>query len=289
MGIKDILPNKLLADYIKCFRVIHMLPTTSIYQFSKFYVPKPEMVLHSIIRGVQKIRPSTDLTNELTFKCFVSGQQTQPFTFYNNGELLNFQIVFAPTAFFNLIKIPSCELTNTFIDADLIFGNSIKSYFEKLEIAESSAEMIKIAEAFILNVISKQKVVATNIDGIFRRNLPYVANMTVDKLAKENCLCEKQFKRTFKEKIGVNPKMYLSIVRFYKAYNIKNANPQWDWLRIAVECGYYDYQHICKEYLYFTSHTPVQYHKQIESQSPEILLGIAEQIYYDRFKKLELY
>jgi AraC-like DNA-binding protein len=286
MEIKDILPNKSLSDYIKCFRVVHIPSTKHIGSFSKFYVPKPEMVLHCIVKGAQTIQPTSENGNQLNFRSFVAGQQIQPFIFSVTGEILNFQIVFKPTAFHKLTGIPNSQLANHFIDAHLIFGNQIKTYIDQLENAASKESMVKIAESFIFQLMLKAKIGHLKMDEIFKKGFPDLANITVQKLAKEYHLCEKQFKRNFIENIGVNPKMYLNILRFHKAYNIKNANPHWDWLRIAVESGYYDYQHLSKEYLLFTNHTPVQYHQHIEPKSPEMLLGVAKQIYDHRYKEL---
>jgi AraC-like DNA-binding protein len=286
MKIKDISPNKSLSDHIKCFRILHIIPTKDIPSFAKFYVPKPEMVLHSIVKGIHYIKPSIESSDKLNYGCFVSGQHTQPFIFSNNGELFNFQIVFKPTAFYKLTGIPASELANKFTDAHLIFGNPIKSYVEQLANAQSSEGMVKAGETFIIQLISKAAFSGLKIDELFKNRLLDLRNIAVSKLAKENNRCEKQFKRNFIDIIGINPKMYLNISRFHRAYNIKNANPHWDWLRIAVESGYYDYQHLAKEYLFFTNHTPVQYHQQIEPNSPEMLLGVAKQIYDHRYKEL---
>jgi AraC-like DNA-binding protein len=286
MVIKDILPNKEISEFIQCFRIVHILPTKDILHFSKYYIPKPEMVLHANIKGIQKIKPITNPTTELIYKCFLSGQQTTPVIFNGSGEVLNFQIVFKPTAFYKITGIPSFEFAAKFTDAALIFGSSIFSYFEQLQYATSYSEMAIIAERFVLKLIKNAKLDKTQIDSIFiQKN--YFSNInSIDRLAKEACLCEKQFKRVFFDKVGVNPKTYFKLTRFFNAYNTKNAKPYWDWLRIAIECNYYDYQHLSKDYLLFTNHTPVQFHQQIESNSPEVQLGIAQQIYKDRFLQL---
>jgi len=46
-------------------------------------------------------------------------------------------------------------------------------------------------------------------------------NISLDWLAKESCLCAKQFKRKFNERVGINPKSYAKIIRFTKAFNTK--------------------------------------------------------------------
>jgi AraC-like DNA-binding protein len=83
------------------------------------------------------------------------------------------------------------------------------------------------------------------------------------------------------ERVGTNPKTYLRIVRFNKAYNIRNRYPGLDWLRIAMECDYHDYQHLVRDYIEFTGLRPREFHA-LERQSPECILGLAEEIYKSR-------
>jgi hypothetical protein len=52
-------------------------------------------------------------------------------------------------------------------------------------------------------------------------------------------------------------------------------------LRIALECGYFDYQHLVKDYAAFTKHTPNDFHL-LESHSPERRLGLADGVYKSR-------
>jgi len=287
MKIKDLSPSKGLSDYIKCFRVVHILPTENVPAFSKFYVPKPEMVLHSIVKGTHFIKPKVNADTVLNYDCFFAGQQIQPFIFSCNGEAFNFQIVFTPTAFYKLTGIPASELTNSFTEASLVLGNCINTYLDQLRNAATVEAMVKIGESFVYELATNSTLNQLSIDRIFKQKLPLINNITVADLAKENYVSEKQFNRIFSEKIGIKPKLYLKIVRFHKAYTIKNANPDWDWLRIAIESGFYDYQHLTKEYHFFTQHTPLQFHQQIEAKSPEMLLGIAQPLYKDRFKEIK--
>lgn len=84
--------------------------------------------------------------------------------------------------------------------------------------------------------------------------------------------------RQFKERTGVNPKLYERIIRFDKAFRVKNSQPRFDWLRIAVECGYHDYQHLSKAYKDFTGLTPTGFHA-LEEKAPERLFGLSEGFY----------
>lgn len=99
--------------------------------------------------------------------------------------------------------------------------------------------------------------------------------LTVKDIAREACLSTKQLERRFKERLGVNPKLYERIIRFDKAFRLRNARPDFDWLRIAVETDYHDYKHLAKEYKDFTGLTPTAFH-EIENKAPERQFGLIE-------------
>jgi transcriptional regulator GlxA family with amidase domain len=87
------------------------------------------------------------------------------------------------------------------------------------------------------------------------------------------CLSISQFERRFIQQTGITPKFYTRINRFYQAYQIKEKNPKNDWLSIALETGYHDYQHLVKDFKQFSDTTP---HSLLKAQasSPERILGI---------------
>ena len=105
--------------------------------------------------------------------------------------------------------------------------------------------------------------------------LENVNQYSLDWLAKEACLSAKQFERNFNDRIGINPKYFARIIRFDKVFRMKNAFPNKDWLSIALDCGYYDYQHLVRDYKEFTGMTPANFYMQ-DTQSPERKFGIVE-------------
>ncbi|HET9744437.1 MAG TPA: helix-turn-helix domain-containing protein, partial [Chitinophagaceae bacterium] len=99
------------------------------------------------------------------------------------------------------------------------------------------------------------------------------SRFSLDWLAKEACLCPRQFNRKFTQRMGVGPKLYSRIVRFYKAYEYKEAHPEDDWLTIALLFGYTDYQHMVKDFTQFARVTPNLWINQ-DNQSPERILQL---------------
>jgi AraC-like DNA-binding protein len=75
--------------------------------------------------------------------------------------------------------------------------------------------------------------------------------------------------------MGVSPKVYSRIIRFDQAVKIKNAYPEQDWLSIGLQSGYYDYQHMVKDFKEFTGLTPIQFYL-LDSHAPERKFGKKE-------------
>ena len=98
---------------------------------------------------------------------------------------------------------------------------------------------------------------------------------SIEWYSNQACLCHRQFDRKFKERMGINPKLFLRIVRFDRAFRLKNQYPDRDWLSIAFESGYYDYPHLVKDYKELTGFSPVEsYH--LETKAPERVFGQIE-------------
>jgi transcriptional regulator GlxA family with amidase domain len=101
------------------------------------------------------------------------------------------------------------------------------------------------------------------------------ANVSLDWLADQACLSTRQFYQNFVQRMGISPKLYRRIIRFDNTIRLRNAQPHKDWLSIAVELGYYDYQHLVRDYKEFTHLTPTEF-SQRENQAPERTFGIVE-------------
>ncbi|MES2005900.1 MAG: helix-turn-helix domain-containing protein [Bacteroidota bacterium] len=203
------------------------------------------------------------------------GQQTNVFHRYPANHFLAFQVIFQLSALYLLRKIPSYELTNQIIDAETIFGKSIKLVNEQLFYAKDYAEMICIVEQFLTTLIQKRETKRHPVNEISSMMLQAQEGLSVDKFLHAACLSHRQFDRKFKESTGIAPKQFLQLIRFDRAFRMKNRFPGKDWLSIALHCGYYDYQHLVKDYKEFTGYTPVQFF-EIDNKAPERAFGEAE-------------
>jgi len=281
MLLKDFLPNPAFIDYVQMYRIAHFVFDRDVDVPLKAYPPKPEVCLHFMLRDRFELIGAGD--QDYRQPIVLAGQQTCLVNRYSGKDLLNLQIVFQPTGLFRLTGIPSYEMTNKYVDAESFFPKRIRSVYDQLQYANDYTEMLAIAEQFVGYLVGNVKKEASPLDAVGRHMMYNNGTVSLDWLAKESCLSIKQFRRKFNERTGVNPNTYSRIIRFTNAFNLKNRNPHTDWLRIALECDYYDYQHLAKEYKHFTGLSPNEFHL-LEHSSPESRFGLLDDIYSSRCK-----
>jgi AraC-like DNA-binding protein len=73
----------------------------------------------------------------------------------------------------------------------------------------------------------------------------------------------------------VNPKLFSRIARFDQTMKLKSTHPNKDWLEIALEIGYYDYQHMARDFKEFTKQSPLEFFRA-EKGAPERSFGHSE-------------
>jgi AraC-like DNA-binding protein len=284
MIIRDFLPEPALREFVQCYRIVD-------FEFGKLdnipfkaYAPKPEQCLHFFLRDPIDIEIEDEKKITLPAILF-TGQPTSLVKRFFGSNLLNVQIVFQPMAVYRLTGIPAYEFTNQLLDATGIFQHRIQYCFEQLQAAKDYSELILIINRFAKELICHCRKDVLPLDFISRQMMQSGGNIPVDRMARESCLCPRQFRRKFYERTGVNPKTYLRIIHFNKAFNFKNRFPKNEWSRIAIACGYTDYQHLAKDYREFTGLTPPELHL-LENKAPESVLGLTKSLYHTRYRAM---
>lgn len=275
MLITNHIPGPPLNEYIDYIGLVHFVfPQHHIIPV-KCFTPKPGNSIEFFLRDPEHYYYPGD--NQITKRsaAIINGQHTKVMNRHVGREFLFLDIVFQPGVLFCLTGIPMSLLNDTFIDAETVFPKEISTTSEQLKNARSYAELFKIAELFVLKLINKSKRDLRGIDKAASLLQQNRGPISIDWLAKESCLSPRQFERLFKERMGITASHLQRIVRFDKAFIIKNDHPEKDWLSIALESGYYDYQHLVRDYKEITGLTPTSFYN-IENQAPERIFGIHE-------------
>jgi len=273
-------PSPALREYVRLLQIVHyVFPDTAIVPF-KPYWPRPEHCLTFYARQTETVEYVNSGQQMHKPRSALIGQPTIVTNRHVGREFLAFQVVFQPGALFRLLGLSGHELTNTFVDAEAVFSSEIQLVNERLSSTDQYAEMTGIVETFIHYLIKKRSAALSRfslrpIDQVSQFMLENPSTVSLDWLASQACLSTRQFYRNFTERMGISPKLYNRIIRFDNAMKINNAQPSKDWLSIAIELGYYDYQHMVRDFKEFTQLTPSEF-ALLDSHAPERAFGLKE-------------
>ena len=278
MLLKDFIPAIDVREYVQLYRIVHLQFGKEDAIPFKAYPPRPEHCLAFYPFDTEKVeyQQSGRIVEHLPVVLY--GQFSEVTKRMIGRQFLVFQIIFYPGALYRLLGIPSTEITNEYMDAETVFSSDIRNVNEQLHEAGDYSSMVKIGDSFVRKMISKKPSPRLVMDDAISSFLLSNIQISIDQLAKDSCLSLRQLERKFKDRTGVNPKLYSRIIRFDKAFRMKNSNPAMDWLRIAIECNYHDYQHLVRDYKDFTTLSPNAFHA-IEDKAPERKFGLHEGFY----------
>ncbi len=170
-------------------------------------------------------------------------------------KMLVIIVMFKPGGMYRLLGIPMHELLDEPFGTELLFGREIETIIEQLNETLDFEEMLRIVHDFLCKKASKLKQVLpleNALDHLINSDNP----IRVDQLASEACVSVRQLERQFKERIGMPPKEYTRLVRFSKAWVLKEKNNDISWVKIAHECHYADQMHLIRDFKEFAGVTP---------------------------------
>jgi AraC-like DNA-binding protein len=169
-------------------------------------------------------------------------------------DYLMFKIIFKAGGFYRLFGIPLSLFSNGQIETICVLGNPIKALNEQITNAISFEEMVFYVEKYLLRNAANFKIKQLPIDLVINQTQLY--QYSLDKLASDACLSNRQFERNFLTRTGITPKMYQRILKFNQAMKFKKEKPTQTWSNISYSVGYFDQMHLLRDFKQFTNSVP---------------------------------
>lgn len=145
-----------------------------------------------------------------------------------------------------------------------MLGGPIKELEGRLGDCPSFRSRVKVADTFLTRRIPD----AQSADGIVIATRVIDVNkgrVRIPDLASSAGISQRQFEREFGARFGLSPKLYARIVRFQAALDSKARSAAKSWTEVAHEFGYYDQMHMIHDFEEFTSGTPTDILRMLES------------------------
>jgi len=174
------------------------------------------------------------------------------------GDYAVMCVQFKSNGFYAIFGIPQKILLNTIFPLEDFIGNDSRLITEQLEACNSIYQMGKCLDEYFIKLLLHQKQThyVNTIAHISNIILHEKGIVSLDMLAYHANMSIRNFERRFLSEVGMSPKLYARITRFYNAMENKMLHPYKSFTAVAHECGYYDQAHFIKECREFAKKTP---------------------------------
>jgi AraC-like DNA-binding protein len=247
-------PHASLEPYVKAFGYLRIKSDMPLQALKA--IPIPEQCLYFY----PKTKPIAQFSDGGTLIPSVGnifGQSTIHCNLFVPQDYLMFKISFQAGGFYRLFKTPMTLFTNIPQDCELVLGKDMIDVRDQIEQTEDFDKMIAIAEKYLFQRMRQVKTDILPLE-IVMQQLDW-EHHSLDSLARLSCLSPRQFERKFLDRIGVSPKFYGRILRFNAAMKGRIKKPNHSLMNIAYDYGYFDHNHLLRDFKQFTGTVPTQF------------------------------
>ena len=266
--IRSMPPCQPLAPFIQSFRQREGRVTT---QVIRPLPARPEQILEFYLGDRYQVRRDHTTPFEAAPQSVVVGPQCEQCTELGlRGRLDVFTIHFQPAGCHGLFGLPMPEFLNKGVPAHDALGEIVPLLEERLAAVAEFSARVEAVEAVL-----KPYAVRGKCDGVARAAqilLARTGEVRIGDLATYCGLSERQFERRFQMAVGMPPKLYARVVRFYTALEKQLRHPRQSWTEAALEAGYYDQSHMVKEFRSLAGQSPTRFLARLEATSERWIL-----------------
>ncbi|HTR29679.1 MAG TPA: AraC family transcriptional regulator [Puia sp.] len=273
MIYKIIQPSPQLNSFVRDYLLLHFVFDKGHPVPIKPFPANTQQCLVFYVRGSVTAFDPNSKKSILFPQIAVNGSITSRLDYSISHDCLLLSVNFHPDALSKFLRLPLTDLVDERIDAEAMLGPLAGIAYERMVYSDSYESIVRIAEAFLWKRIQNLKADVHPIDQVARLIASNPIQVKMEEMASHACLSVSQFERRFIQLTGITPKFFSRINRFYSAYQIKDRNPGTDWLSIALQAGYHDYQHLVKDFKQFANTSPKSL-LDAQARSPERILGI---------------
>jgi AraC-like DNA-binding protein len=181
-------------------------------------------------------------------------------------DMLVILVGFQPGGMHRLLRIPMNELLDIPIDSSLLLGREIAEVTEQLNAAPEVDKMVEVVEQYLLKKVKGLKSILP-VEEVLIQMLRKKNLVSVDQLAKQACVSVRQLERQLQERTGMPPKLFLRLIRFSRAWVMREKSKDISWLEIAHACEYADQMHMIRDFKDFVGVTPKTLQNFLEQSS----------------------
>jgi len=175
------------------------------------------------------------------------------------GRLAMIGIKLWPQTLHSLLRTPLHDLSSKPIALRDVHAPALDELECRLFDTDSESSVKSILDEWMLRSVPRDlnDVLSFSIRELFASR----GTLGIDDLIDRCGVHYRTLEKAFRERVGLPPKTLAKVLRFKHAFNSLSAQAEAGRLS-ALECGYYDQSHFCKEFKFFTGSTPTRFFRE---------------------------
>ena len=187
----------------------------------------------------------------------VSGCYAAPFGIDTREHAAVIGVHFRPGGAAGLLGIPPGEIADAHVGLEDLWGYRATELRERLCAAPDQRERFQILEDALLARLRLARYGRSAVKAALAKfDQPRIE---VGEVAKGVGLSRRRFIEIFTEDVGMTPKRYARVRRFQRALSRTMQSRSPAWAELALECGYFDQAHLCRDWLELSGLSPTEF------------------------------
>jgi len=244
----------------KTFSLTRIEPNTSdIASFIQFYwVVRWDLRDRAPYISETLAYPSVNIVIEMR-RSGIYGVVSKKFSRKLHGRGCAFGVKFRPGMFFPLLKSSVSSLTDRVVSLDTVFGKAGIDLQRTILADHDERNCVKAAEAFFMGRFHAVTPLNREIRDAVERIAQDRTIVRVEQISSLMGVGIRSLQRTFAKYVGVSPKWVIRRFRLQEAAEALIRVERKDLLALALELGYFDQAHFCRDFKTVVGYAPGEY------------------------------
>lgn len=167
-------------------------------------------------------------------------------------------IILAPLSPYYLFHQKATAINNKWSAVEHIH-NDAKLVLKNLKETSDVSQQLEIIFSYLKHLSHNRLESIEWLDLALHKILNKNGLIDISKLAEESAMSERNFRRIFKEIIGMPPKYYCKVIQMSSIFNLIKINQSQSLTAMAIDCGYYDQAHFIRDFKEFIGTNPTEF------------------------------
>jgi AraC-like DNA-binding protein len=203
-----------------------------------------------------------------TYGSFVAGLFDTVAVTANTGASSGIEMNLTPLGMWQLFGVPMHEFANRIVGFDTLLGSAASELEDRLRSMIEWDARFDYLDAVLSARFAQRSGAPPEVRWALEQLTQLKEAPGVSCIARELQWSRRRLSASFREHVGVTPKMFVRVSRFDRAVRSVREGRFTRWSSLAYDCGYADQSHLTREFREFAGLAPTEF---LRRQRPDLV------------------